>query len=209
MKIAKVFMVMALFFSAGCVTSDFFLKKAHFDNFYVSSYFPEFYVKDVAFVPFSSQAGLSRDQLAMINEVFVTELRKRNWYRVQVMDNVQARDFSRLEKIDAVISGEVINYQEQEPLKLGLQVSMRYLNTGQTAWSASNVFDASSRETVSLLKKYYREKKYAGSSLWEHKAYLISIKKYAEFCSSVLIDTIKEGWEKELALNKNKSGGKR
>ncbi len=197
MKLERIALIFCLVFS-GCLMPDLLARKVKIDNYYTVPSFYSIDIRDVAFVPFSSQVTLTREQAEKINDIFVTELRKRNWYRVHVMSRKEAEEFTRLERMDAIIEGEILSYKEMEPLKFGLQVSMKYLNTGQTLWSASNIFDATAKDVVQAVKNYYREEKDSASSLWGHEAYLISIGKYVEFCSDMLIDTIERGWQEQV-----------
>jgi hypothetical protein len=208
-KMRKVTLMLVFVLCAGCLTPTLFLKKERFDNFYTIPGFTEFKIRDVGFAGFTSQVPLTGERSAQINEIFVTELRKRNWYRVHLLRPEEVNDFGALSRLDAVITGEILSYKDMKPLNFGLTLSMKYLNTGQTLWSAAHIFDATTKEVVNAIKYYYYKNKDEASPLWKHKAYLISINKFIEFCCNTLIDTIEEGWERECALEKGETGGKK
>ena len=209
MKFKRTALFLVVVFCAGCFTPVLMFGREKLDNFYALPGFTEFNVRDVGFEGFTSQAAITQEELSQINETFVTELRKRNWYRVHTLRPGESSDFNALSRMDAVITGEVISFRNMKPLKFGLSVSMKYLNTGQTLWSSSHIFDASAKDVVKALKYYYYKKKNLSSPLWKHNGYLVSIHKFGEFCVNMLIDTIEDGWKKESLLKKKEDEAKK
>ncbi|MCM8824018.1 MAG: hypothetical protein NC822_05020 [Candidatus Omnitrophica bacterium] len=159
------------------------------DNYYTIPNFSKLKVSDVGFVGFVSKEKLPQDIISRVNDIFSTELERRNWYRVHRLKEDDLKDFDKLSNIDALIEGEIICYKELEPLKFGLRVWMKYINTGQTIWSSSYIFDASAKEVVYWVKDYYKSK-FPKYPLLSYRAFLISIDKFVEFSCNRIIDTI-------------------
>ncbi|MCM8826848.1 MAG: hypothetical protein NC904_04945, partial [Candidatus Omnitrophica bacterium] len=124
------------------------------DNYYTIPNFSKLKVSDVGFVGFVSKEKLPQDIISRVNDIFSTELERRNWYRVHRLKEDDLKDFDKLSNIDALIEGEIICYKELEPLKFGLRVWMKYINTGQTIWSSSYIFDASAKYGTNYFANY-------------------------------------------------------
>ncbi|MBN2482983.1 MAG: hypothetical protein JXD21_02115 [Candidatus Omnitrophica bacterium] len=167
------------------------------ENYYTAPRFTSYYVKDVGFLGITSREDLPPDVVSRVEETFLRELRKRNWYRVQRITEGDLNDFDKMKTIDTVLWGEILYYKNNEPFRFGLSTKMRFINTDQIIWSAYYIFDAANQKTIDLLENYYQQRLYPHSPLWGYKLYLLNMDKFVEFSCNSILDTIQLGLEEK------------
>ncbi len=184
-----------LFIIAVTVTGCLIVRYPYIDNIYHNPHFDEFNVRDVAFVSFDMdeigvRSPFREEIIERVNRIFMNELERRNWYRVHRLTMEDLKDLEKTSFIDAVITGKITAYREREPLRFGLSVVMKSLDTGQTLWSAAYIFDAANKDVVAAMRDYYNKRIYPHHPLLGYRAFVISINKFIEFCCNAIIDTV-------------------
>ncbi len=182
---------MVIFIFSGCAGP-------HIENYYTAPRFSTYYVKDVGFLGFTSREDLPFDTVKKIEDIFLREMRKRNWYRIHLIDADDLDDFEKMKRIDTLLWGEVLYYKSTEPFRFGLTTQMKFINTNQTIWSAYYIFDASTQKTIDLLEDYYQRRLHPHSPLWGYRLYLLNIEKFMEFSCNSILDTIQLGLEEKV-----------
>lgn len=182
---AVIIMVITQLFCALSLASGLSLK-----NTYVHPNFKSIKLHDIGVVTFKNESQYKKDIRAYVTEQFIAELNKRGWYVIHSLKEEDLSSPEKLNRIDAVLTGSIIDYRDYEPLRFGIKLTLTDLNTNQTLWSVQEVFDATYKEVTDSVKSYYNNFVDKSYSLMGHKIYLISMAKFLEFSLNKVIDTL-------------------
>jgi hypothetical protein len=160
-------------------------------NVYRQADFASIKIHDVAVVIFTNESGVKKEIEASATDKVIAELQKRGWYVIHKFTAEDAANPEMLMKVDAVMTGEILEYRENEPLRFGVKLVLKDLATDETLWSAQEVFDSSKQTVVNSIKYYYQkniEKKYP---MMAYKLYLVSMDKFLDYCFYKLINSMR------------------
>jgi hypothetical protein len=188
--------VVSLFFFvitiSGCAELHNFFTNYHLDNEYAHPDFRKFKLHDIGLVSLKNDTEIKKDITGAATKQLVIELNKRGWYVVHMIKQEDLASPEKLQSIDAVLVGNIIDYRDVEPLKFGMKLALIDINTKETIWSAQELFDASNPQMLNNIKNYYSYKDSKTTPIIGYKLYTVSINKFMEYACSRLVDTLEE-----------------
>ncbi len=185
----------------GCAEINSFLKSYKLSNKYSHPEFRRFELHDIGLVPLKNDTAFRKDIAAQVTKQLATELNKRGWYVIHMINESDLASPEKLSNIDAVLKGSVFDYRDVEPLKLGVKLALLDINTKETIWSAQEVFDAASVKLTESVNYYYRGQVDKRNPIMGHKLYLISINKFTEYALSTVVDTLEAAIKEKMILD--------
>ncbi|MBS1258677.1 MAG: hypothetical protein MAG551_01739 [Candidatus Scalindua arabica] len=93
-------------------------------------------------------------------------------------------------KVEAIIFGQITQYQPYEPPILGIKIGMFSTKSGNIMWSADAIFDSSQASVIKLLKSYHKKQYQRKQSLYDWNLILLSMKRYSQFAAHYIIATL-------------------
>ena len=93
-------------------------------------------------------------------------------------------------KVEAIIFGQITQYQPYEPPILGIKIGMFSAKSGNIMWSADAIFDSSQASVIKLLKSYHKKQYQRKQSLYDWNLIMLSMKRYSQFVAYHIIKTL-------------------
>jgi len=180
--------------------------KYSFENYYVDNG-GVLRVNRVLIIPFTNSSDYAAAAKEVM-DVFALELNKLNRFEVvNPEENTGAMLPERLAKdgaiedgdvrsiceaygTDAVIFGEIKNYEPYKPFVLGIKFSMISADTNRTIWIVDETLDASMKKAANAAKHYYYQQ--IDSDVYRSGLEVMenSIKMYTQFVCASMVSTI-------------------
>lgn len=166
-------------------------------------------IRNVLVVPFLVDKGPEREA-EMVTRVFKAELANANLFKlvtpserplelIDVTDTLWELGFVDVDSlveakkkymVDAFLFGQITSFKPYIPLVLGVKITLVSALTGGVLWSVDGVFNSEQKEVVKLAKDYYKGYYSSGQSLYGWELMLVSMERYSQFISNMLISTI-------------------
>lgn len=190
---ALIFVILTFF---GCAT----MANRPLTNVYTHPNIKTIKIHDIAVITFANASNTKKDISASVTKQFITEFNKRGWYVLHEIDKADLEVPEKIARIDAVLTGTILEYRDYEPLRFGVKLVLKDLTTGETIWSVQEVFDASRHSVIADVKSYYDtyvsqtnpvKELFEANIYMGYKLYLISMNKFTEFCFNKIVDTLR------------------
>ncbi len=127
-------------------------------------------IRRVAVLPFVDRSRYA-EASARLTEAFTLELRKTRKFDVMAcrremplahlaasrskFDAVEARLLGETLNVDAVILGEIVEYEPYRPIAIGLRVVMIDARSGRVVWTVDEMLDTGELAVANLARQYY------------------------------------------------------
>ena len=151
-------------------------------------------IRRVAVLPFVDRSRYA-EASERLTEAFALELRKTRRFDVTApridmpiarlaaarskFDAVEARLLGETLNVDAVVVGEIVEYEPYRPVAIGLRVFMIDARTGRVVWTVDETLDTSELAVANLARQYYYDVVDPGASELLEDRVLLSMRTYA------------------------------
>jgi len=160
-------------------------------NVYVHPEFKKMPLHDIGILPFVNESRSRKDIAGVVTGQFISELNKKGWYVVHLLSQEDLTNQEKMSHIDALLTGRILEYNDIEPLKFGIQMTLTDLETKETIWSVQKVYDGNQVDVVESVKGYYNTAVKNKYPVMGHKIYLLSMNRFLEFVFSSIAETLK------------------
>jgi len=169
-------------------------------------------IRRVAVLPFANrtQYGEARERLT---RAFTVELRKTRAFEVvahrgegplarlatghSTFDAVEVRLLGETLNVDAVVFGEVFEYEPYRPVSIGLRVFMVDARSGRVVWTVDEVLDTNELAVANLARQYYYDVVDSRASEYREDRVLRSMRLFTRCVSYYFVRTL----DPELAVS--------
>lgn len=151
-------------------------------------------IRRVAVLPFVDGSRYS-EASPRLTEAFTIELRKTRKFDVfavereepiaqmtavrAAFDAVDARLLGETLNVDAIVLGEIVEYEPYRPLAIGLRVVMIDTRSGRVIWTVDETLDTSELAVANLVRQYYDDVVDPGASEFRNDRVLVSMRAFA------------------------------
>jgi TolB-like protein len=151
-------------------------------------------IRRVAVLPFVDDSRYS-EASPRLTEAFMIELRKTRKFDVLAVDReapiatlatshaafdaVEARMMGETLNVDAVVLGEIVEYEPYRPVAIGLRVVMIDTRSGRVVWTVDETLDTSELAVANLVRQYYDDVVDPGASQFRDDRVLLSMRAFA------------------------------
>lgn len=160
-------------------------------NVYVHPEFKRIQLHDIGILPLSNESRSRKDIAGVVTGQFISELNKRGWYVLHLLSQEDLTNQEKMSHIDALLTGRILEYNDIEPLKFGIQMTLTDLETKETLWSVQKVYDGNQVDVAESVKEYYNTAVKNKYPVMGHKIYLLSMNRFLEFVFSAIAETLK------------------
>jgi len=178
-------------------------------------------IRRVAVMPFvnRSRYGEASKQLT---DAFIIELRKtRNFDLLAVrcdeplarlatsssrFDAVEARMLGETLNADAIILGEICEYEPYRPIAIGLRVVMIDARSGRVVWSVDELLDTNELAVANLARAYYYDVVDPAASPFLHERVLLSMRTFARCVCYHFVRTLDRPLAAEASATGDEAG---
>jgi len=156
--------------------------------------FDQLGIRRVAVLPFVDRSRYA-EASDRLTEAFTLELRKTRKFDVMVctvdmplahlaatrssFDPVEARLLGETLNVDAVVLGELLEYEPYRPIAIGLRVFMIDTRSGRVVWTVDETLDTGELAVANLARQYYYDLVDPGASEFLDDRVLLSMRTFA------------------------------
>jgi len=196
---------------AGCFEQARQRAKLHFapqhsiTNWSRAPRFGHLGIRRVAVLPFVDRSRYA-EASERLTEAFTLELRKTRKFDVMAcraemplarlatqrsdFDAVEARLLGETLNVDAVVLGEIVEYEPYKPIAIGLRVLMIDTRSGRVVWTVDETLDTSELAAANLARQYYYDVVDPGASEFLDDRVLLSMRTFARCVSYHFVRTL-------------------
>jgi TolB-like protein len=198
-RVAWIVLVAVACVQAGCTSLRkraelHFAPQCAITNWSRAPRFERLGIRRVAVVPFVDRSRYA-EASKRLTEAFALELRKTRKFDVLTLergeplarlaasrarfDAVEARMLGETLNVDALVLGEIVEYEPYRPIAIGLRVVMIDTRSGRVVWSVDETLDTGELAVANLARQYYYDVVDPAASQFLDDRVLLSMRSFA------------------------------